>query len=55
MKTKVYLTRKETAELLRISSVTLDTYCKKGFLRRLGIGKRVLFIAEEVHNSLNEL
>lgn len=50
-----YLTRKETAELLRVSLTTLDAYSKKGYLQPYGIGGRILFRESEVNNSLEEL
>jgi excisionase family DNA binding protein len=51
---KTYLTRKETADLLRVSLTTLDAWSKKGYIQPLGIGGRILFRESEVNNSLVE-
>ncbi len=43
-----FLTRLETAEFLRISLPTLNSYSKAGILRRYYLGNRVLYKASEV-------
>jgi excisionase family DNA binding protein len=45
----VYLTRAETARLLKISLPTLHDYTKHGWLVAYKIGRRVLYKKEELH------
>lgn len=45
---KKYLTRKETAEKLRICLPTLNTYTKMGILQGKRVGSRVLYLEDEV-------
>lgn len=49
-----FLTRKETAELLRISLPTLADWTKLGFLHAINIGRRVLYSYAEVQRLLKE-
>ncbi|MCH7402893.1 helix-turn-helix domain-containing protein [Belliella kenyensis] len=46
------LTRKETADKLKISLVTLNDFTKKGLLQSYLIGGRVLYKDSEVEASL---
>jgi excisionase family DNA binding protein len=50
-----YLTRKETAELLRISLPTLNELTKKGTLQGYRISSRVLYKRDEIEDSLTEI
>lgn len=38
-----YLTRKEVAQLFKVSTATVDIYAKKGYIKPLGIGRRVIY------------
>lgn len=51
----VFITRKEAANILKISLPTLDEWTKRGFIKayRIGNGKR--YIMEEVYKSLKEV
>ncbi|MQY79818.1 MAG: helix-turn-helix domain-containing protein [Bacteroidetes bacterium] len=51
-----YLTRKETAELLRISLVTLGEWGKKekGYLKPRKIGSRVRFLKSEIDELMKQ-
>ena len=48
----IFITKKETAELLRCSIGTIDGYMKKGYIHTYGYGRKVLFNKEEVINGL---
>ncbi|MEN9919808.1 MAG: hypothetical protein RL662_2244 [Bacteroidota bacterium] len=50
-----YLTRKETAALLKISLVTLHNWTTQGRLTAYRIGTRVRYKADEVNNALIEI
>lgn len=50
-----YYTRKELKELLHISYPTIDKYTEKGLLRKVTIGRRVLFVQQEVHSALSKI
>ena len=50
-----YLTRQETADLLKVDLSTIWNYTKKGFLQSHGIGSRVYYKREEVENAIIEL
>jgi hypothetical protein len=50
-----YLTRKETAELLKVDLSTLYSWNKKGILRPVGIGKRVYYRRQDIENAMIEL
>lgn len=47
-----YLSRKEAAERLGISLVTLDKYCKLGILTRHKVGSRYLFDQGEIDKRI---
>jgi excisionase family DNA binding protein len=47
-----FMTRKETAEKLRITLPTLHSWTKDGLLNCYKLGGRVLYSTEEVYNSL---
>jgi len=46
-----YLTRKEVAEKLRISLVTVDKYTKEGTLQSYRIGGQIRYKANEVEKA----
>jgi excisionase family DNA binding protein len=52
-----FLTRKQTAELLNISLVTLGKYTKEGLIDgHRGVGrKRILFKRSEINNALQKI
>jgi excisionase family DNA binding protein len=49
------LTRKETAEKLKISLPTLNDWSKRGLLKSYTIGGRVLYKANEIEQSLHQV
>lgn len=49
------ISRKETADILQISLVTLNKYSKKGILPSYKIGSRVRYKRHEVLDALNKL
>jgi excisionase family DNA binding protein len=54
-KNKKFLTRKETANRLRISLPTLNTYTNKGVLIGVRFGYRVLYREEDVESAIKEI
>jgi excisionase family DNA binding protein len=50
-----YLTKKEVSELLKVSVGTVNNYTKRGYLKPLSIGRRILFKRSEVENALISL
>lgn len=48
-----FLTRKETAELLKISLVCLHDWCNKGILKPYKMGNRTYFKRKEIETKLN--
>lgn len=50
-----YLTRKEVAQLLKTSLVTIHTWCKTGKLNSYGIGNRVYFRRSEIESAIMRL
>lgn len=50
-----FLTRKQTASLLKISLPTLTSYVKKGHIPVHRIGSRVLFEKNEVLKAINKI
>lgn len=50
-----YLTRKETADILRISLVTLHEWTKKGIIKSLRLGTRVRYKSTEVEMAFKEI
>jgi hypothetical protein len=52
---EILLSRKETAEKIKISLVTLNDYTKRGLLKSYIIGGRVLYKSKEVEASLGEV
>ena len=54
-KEKNYLSRKETANLLKISLVTLNTLTASGKLTSYRIGKRILYKEDEVEQALTQI
>lgn len=53
--TEKFLTRQETATLLRITLPTLNSYSKKGILVGIRIGFRVLYREDQVKKALREI
>jgi len=52
---KQFLTRQETAELLTISLVTLDSYIRAGFITSFRLGHKVRFKYGDVLNALTKI
>lgn len=50
-----YLSREEAAELLRADRTTIDRYARNGKFKKYGIGRKVLFLRDEVEKALTEL
>lgn len=50
-----YLTRKEVADMLRISLPTLNTLTKQGYLTSYQVRGKVLYLRHEIQSSLEEL
>lgn len=48
-----YLTRKETAERLRVSYPTLNTWAKEGILKPNKIGSKVLYSISDIEKTLH--
>ena len=42
------LTKKETGKILRISLPTVDKYSDLGFIKRLRVGRRILYSEEDI-------
>lgn len=49
---KSLLTRKETANILGISLVTLNTYTKRGIIPSYVVGNKIFYKQDEVNSSL---
>lgn len=47
-----YLSRSEVAQLLKITTATLDRWTEQGKLKRYGLGARIFYKRSEVENSL---
>lgn len=50
-----YVTREEAAQLLRADKTTIDRYARLGKFTKFGIGRKVLFLRDEVEQALIEL
>lgn len=50
-----YLTRQETAELLKVDLSTIHNYTKQSKLKAYGIGSRVYYKRSEIESSIVEL
>ena len=50
-----YITREEAAQLLRADKTTIDRYARDGKFKKFGIGRKVLFLKEQVESALIEL
>lgn len=50
-----YLSRKETAKLLKISLPTLDKYLKEGYLKSYRIGNKIRLKEDEVETAMEEV
>ena len=50
-----YLTRKESAALLKISLPTLNQYTKIGIINGFRIGTRVLYKLKDLESKMNEI
>lgn len=53
--TTKYLTRKETAKLLRISLPTLGEYVKRGIIKSKKMGARVLFNENDIKEAIHTI
>ena len=53
MKNQEFITKPEVAKLLRVSLGTVNNYVKRGYLKPLGMGSRVLFNRKEIVDSIN--
>jgi len=53
--TRVFLTVNQVAEMLHVNRITVNEYVKKGYLKRYGIGRRVLFDENEVIEAISQL
>jgi excisionase family DNA binding protein len=51
----VFLTRKQTADILGISLPTLHDYTKRGLIPSYGIGTRIRYKKAEVEQSLTQV
>lgn len=47
-----YLTRAETAKLLKVTVVTVDRWTEQDKLRRFSLGNRILYKRSEIEGSL---
>ncbi|MDN3689652.1 helix-turn-helix domain-containing protein [Cyclobacterium jeungdonense] len=54
VKSETLLTRKETADKLKISLVTLNEWTKRGIIQSYLIGGRVLYKESEIDASLHK-
>lgn len=52
---KPFYTRAEVSKMLNVSLVTLNSWRKNDTLKAVGIGKRVLYRAEDINQSIVEL
>lgn len=50
-----YLTRKETAEFLKISLPTLHEYTKNGLVKGFRIGTRILYKLEDIEQDMKSI
>ena len=48
------LTRREVAELLHVTTQTVINYTKKGILKSYKVGRRVLYLKEEIIAVIKE-
>ena len=48
------LTRKETAELLRISLPTLADWTQQGIIHAIRMGRRVFYLVSDIQNALKK-
>lgn len=48
------LTRREVAELLHVTTQTVINYTKKGILKSYKVGRRVLYLKEEIVAVIKE-
>ena len=53
-KQKETLTRKDVAELLHVTTQTVINYTKNGLLKSYKLGRRVLFLKDEVLAVIKE-
>lgn len=54
-KTAEYITRLEVADIFGVSTVTIDSWTKKGRLTAYRIGNRIRFNRTEVEQSLTKI
>lgn len=49
-----YYTRKEVAEILSVSTRTVDEMTKRGDITSKKIGRHVLYVKDELHKAISE-
>ena len=49
-----YLSREEVCKSLRISLPTLNTYTKRGIIKGVKVGSRVLYLASDIQEALKD-
>ena len=54
MKKEETLTRKDVAELLHVTTQTVINYTKNGLLKSYNLGRRVLYLKDEVLAVIKE-
>jgi len=52
---ETYLSRQDVATLLKVNISTIHNYCKKGILKPLQIGGKVLFKRQDVDDSIERI
>ena len=52
---QIYLTRRDVANLLKVNISTIHNYSKKGILKPLQIGGKVLFARKDIDDSIERL
>mgnify|MGYP003292018690 CR=1 FL=1 len=53
-KSTEYYTRKEVAQLLGVTTRTVDEMAKRGDITSRKVGRHVLFIKDDLHNAIQE-
>lgn len=52
---KVFVTKKEAAELLRCDQTTIDRWAKAGKFPKFGIGGKILFRLSDIEDSIVQI
>lgn len=55
MSEKVFLTKKETAEFLKVHLSTINNWIKNDYLIPYGIGGRIYFLKNDVINAVKPI